>query len=263
MKVKRAFAIGCHPDDIEFMMSGTLMLLKKAGYEIHYMNLANGCCGTSSLPKEEIIDTRRLEGMAAADFAGAVFHESLVDDLDVFYERSTLQRLGAVMREVNPEVVLTHMPNEYMEDHSNTCRLVVTAAFCRGMVNFPVEPAVAPVDGSITVYHSLPYGLRGPFRRKVIPGIFTDVSSVIEDKVEMLSLHKSQKEWLDVSQGQDSYLKTLQDMSQQIGLMSGRYDYAEGWIRHLPLGFCDENDDPLVDALGAQAFVNPVFEECL
>ena len=37
-----AFALAAHPDDIEFMMAGTLVLLGDAGYEIHYMNVANG-----------------------------------------------------------------------------------------------------------------------------------------------------------------------------------------------------------------------------
>ncbi|HEX5102756.1 MAG TPA: PIG-L family deacetylase, partial [Pirellulaceae bacterium] len=45
--MKSALAVAAHPDDIEFLMSGTLMLLRKAGYDIHYWNLANGCCGSS------------------------------------------------------------------------------------------------------------------------------------------------------------------------------------------------------------------------
>ena len=40
-------AVGCHPDDIEFMMGGTLFLLKEAGCDCHYMNVAHGNCGTS------------------------------------------------------------------------------------------------------------------------------------------------------------------------------------------------------------------------
>ncbi|MEO6036439.1 MAG: PIG-L family deacetylase, partial [Verrucomicrobiota bacterium] len=43
---KIAFAVAAHPDDIEFMMAGTLLLLKNAGYEIHYMNLSRGNCGS-------------------------------------------------------------------------------------------------------------------------------------------------------------------------------------------------------------------------
>ena len=44
--MKTAIAIAAHPDDIEFYMAGTLLLLKRAGYEIHYMNVANGNCGS-------------------------------------------------------------------------------------------------------------------------------------------------------------------------------------------------------------------------
>ena len=40
-------AFGCHPDDIEFMMAGTLLLLKDLGVELHYINIANGSCGTA------------------------------------------------------------------------------------------------------------------------------------------------------------------------------------------------------------------------
>ncbi|NBQ23629.1 MAG: LmbE family protein, partial [Verrucomicrobia bacterium] len=35
-------AIGAHPDDIEFMMAGTLSALVSAGWEAHYMSLADG-----------------------------------------------------------------------------------------------------------------------------------------------------------------------------------------------------------------------------
>ena len=41
-----ALAVAAHPDDIEFYMAGTLLLLKKAGCEIHYMTVANGSCGS-------------------------------------------------------------------------------------------------------------------------------------------------------------------------------------------------------------------------
>ena len=46
MAKKSAIAIGAHPDDIEFYMAGTLLLLQQAGYEIHYLNVASGNCGS-------------------------------------------------------------------------------------------------------------------------------------------------------------------------------------------------------------------------
>lgn len=252
---KTAFAIGAHPDDIEFFMAGTLLLLKDAGYEIHYMTLANGSCGSTQLDKATISSMRRAESMAAAGAAGAVFHESLVDDLDIFYDKPTLARLGAVMRDVAPEIVLTHPPVDYMEDHTNTCRLVVTAAFSRGMPNFPTDPPRPAVDGPVTVYHAQPAGNRDQLGNLVRPNIFVDVADKMDQRVEMLALHESQKRFLDETQYMDSYLETLRDLAREVGEMSGRFEYAEGWRRHLHLGFCDADVNPLIDVLADRVWV--------
>ncbi|NOY76140.1 MAG: LmbE family protein [Kiritimatiellaeota bacterium] len=242
---KVVFAVGCHPDDIEFMMSGTLMRLKERGYEIHYMNVANGSCGTDSLDVDEIVSIRRRESIEAAELVGAVYHESIAYDLEVFYDIELLAKMGAVMREVAPDILLTHYPFEYMEDHSNACRLAVSAAFSRGMRNFPTIPPLPPITKPVVLYHTIPYGLSTPLRKPVEVDVYVDVSTFIQRKREMLSKHKSQKEWLDVSQGLDSYLNTMVEQCARIGELSGKHDYAEGWVRHLHQGYCDADDDPL------------------
>jgi LmbE family N-acetylglucosaminyl deacetylase len=247
--MKSAIAIAAHPDDIEFFMSGTLMRLRDAGYENHYINLANGCCGTTQYDAETIIKVRREEAMAAAESLGAVYHESLCDDLAIFYDPPTLAKLASIVREVAPEIVLTHSPSDYMEDHTNTCRLAVTAAFARGMRNFSVDPPRASVDQKVTVYHAQPYSHHDPLRRLVMPDFFVDVTDLIHHKTALLAKHQSQKLWLDESQGHDSYLDTLRELDEQAGRMSGRFRFAEGWRRHLHLGFCGPADDPLCDAL--------------
>jgi len=244
-----AFAIGAHPDDIEFFMSGTLLLLEQAGYEIHYMNIANGCLGTAQHDRETIIRIRREESINAATFAGAVHHEALCDDLGIYYEPELLARLTSVIREVAPQIVLTHPPVDYMENHTNTCRLVVSAAFCRGMPNYPGDPSREPFDGNVTIYHSQPAGNRDPLRNIVRPELFVDVTTVMAQRTQMLAKHVSQKAWLDESQGMDSYLVAMQEMAREVGGMSGSYEFAEGWRRHLHFGFCGPEDDPLHDAL--------------
>ena len=153
------------------------------------------------------------------------------------------------MREVAPDIVLTHSPVDYMEDHTNTCRLAVTAAFARGMPNFPVMPPRAAVSSKVTVYHAQPYSNRDPLRRLVMPDFYVDVTDREEAKVATLAKHVSQKRWLDESQGLDSYLNTMRDLDAEVGRMSGRFEYAEGWRRHLHLGFCGQDDDPLYEAL--------------
>lgn len=260
---KRAFAIGCHPDDIEFGMAGTLLLLQKAGYEIHYMNVANGSCGTNKHNREDIVRIRREEAVNAAKSVGAVYHESLVDDLEVFYDKDTLWRLGSVVRDVEPEIILTQYPVDYMEDHMNTCRLAVSAAFCRGMTNFKANPPRKITEQDVTVYHSVPHSLTDQLRRPIIPGMFVDVSSVVSKKRDMLAMHKSQKEWLDDSQGMDSYLITMENNCRHMGKHSGKFEFAEGWTRHLHLGFSSKEYDPLHDVLKDLVLINEKFEASL
>lgn len=246
----RAMAIAAHPDDIEFVMAGTLILLRDAGYEIHYMNIANGCCGSMEHSREHTAQLRATEALAAADLIGAEFHPSLTNDLEIFYDHATLTRLAAVVREVAPRIVLTHSPSDYMEDHANACRLAVTAAFTRGMPNYPTTPFREPTDEPVTIYHAQPHGNRDPLGVIVRPALAVDVSTVIDMKSAMLACHKSQKEWLDATQGLGSYIDTMRELMREVGSMTGKLSLAEGWRKHLHLGFCGADDDPLADALG-------------
>jgi len=254
-----AFAIAAHPDDIELMMAGTLILLKQADYELHYLNIGNGSCGTATLSREQIIRIRAREARSAARLIGAVFHPSLVDDLAIYYEQKLVSRLVTVIRKVRPTILLVPALEDYMEDHKYSARLAVTAAFCRTMRNFPAVPRSAPVAGEVTVYHALPYGLRDEMGRPVAAECYVDITSVLARKREMLAQHRSQKEWLDVSQGVDAYLTTMETMCAEVGRMSGRFTYAEGWRRHNHLGFCGEEADPLRKALGKLAVIDQAY----
>lgn len=257
------FAIACHPDDIEFVMAGTMLLLKDRGCAVHYMNIANGSWGTATMRREEIIRTRRDEAAASAEKMGFVYHESLVDDLDVFYDRPTLTKVIAVVRQVDPDIILLQSPVDYMEDHQNAVRLGVTAAFCRGMVNAPVDPPTPPTFKDVAVYHGQPHGNLDPMRRLVRAERYVDISSVLSRKRSALACHKSQKEWLDISQGFDSYLDSMADAAASVGKLSGRFDYAEGWRRHNPLGFSATDIDPLGDLLADVSWLDPDYEKRL
>lgn len=257
MSVLRALAVHAHPDDIEFMMAGTLSLLRKAGYETHYLNVADGCCGSMTEDREATARRRLAEAREAAAALGAVFHGPLAHDLEILYDVATLRRLGAVMREVNPAIVLAPSPVDYMEDHTNVCRLAVTAAFSKGMPNYVTDPPLPAAAGAVTVYHASPWGLCDPLGKEVRASAYVDVSSEMETKRAALACHRSQKDWLDQTQGIDSYLRVLDDIAAAMGRQSGAFAYAEGWRRHSHLGFCAEDANPLRDALGA-AYMEPV-----
>lgn len=252
---RTALAIFAHPDDIEFVAAGTLLLLKNAGWHIHYLNLSSGNLGSATMSVEETTAVRRIESQRAAEILGAAWHPSLSNDLEILYEIPTLRKLAAVVREVQPQIVLTHSPSDYMEDHMAACRLAVTATFARGMPNYETTPPIHPVDGDVSVYHAQPHMNRDPLGQVVRPGLFVDIGSVIETKRAALAAHESQRTWLDASQGMDSYVKTMEELGREVGAMSGRFEFAEGWRQHLHAGFCAPGADPLTDALKNEILV--------
>ena len=258
-----AIAIAAHPDDIEFTMAGTLLLLREAGWRTHYLNVSTGSCGSLVHGAAALRRIRRREGIAAARVLGATFHESKTDDLEILYTVPLLRWLAGVIREVRPTVVLTHAPVDYMEDHTNCCRLAVTAVFARGIRNFVSAPRRAGWPGETTVYHAMPHGLQDNLRRRVIPGAFVDTTAVQARKLAALECHASQHAWLQATQGMNSYLRSMDAMARAVGRTSRRFTHAEGWWRHSHMGFCAADADPLRDALGKKYRINAAFErEC-
>jgi LmbE family N-acetylglucosaminyl deacetylase len=254
---KVAIAIGAHPDDIEFYMAGALLLLKQAGWEVHYFNIANGCCGSQVFNARQAGKVRREEAKRAAKVLGAQFHESLCNDMEIVYELKLLRRVAAVIRDVKPTVVLTHPPVDYMEDHTNTCRLVVSAAFTHAMPNFRSLPPCRVADYDLTIYHAVPHSLRDPLRRLIMPGAFVNTASVLETQSAALAEHKSQQAWLDATQGVDSMNAKVRELARAVGRLSKKFKFAEGWRRHLHYGFSAKDVDPLREALGRDYSVNP------
>jgi N-acetylglucosamine malate deacetylase 1 len=242
-------AIAAHHDDIEFVMAGTLLQLKKLGWELHYMNIADGCRGSTTMDRATCAAVRLEEARAAAKTLGATFYPPICPDMEIAYTTPLLRKVAAVVRMAKPTILLTHSPIDYMEDHENACKLAVSAAFAHGMPNFESDPEFETYSEPVTVYHAQPVGNATPLGEVVYPGLYVDIAEVLETKVAALACHASQKQWLDESQGMDSYLETMREGCAEVGRMSKRYHYAEGWRRRQHWGFCGPNDDPLADAL--------------
>jgi LmbE family N-acetylglucosaminyl deacetylase len=109
----------------------------------------------------------------------------------------------------------------------------------------------------------MPHGLRGPLRKRIRAGEYVDVGPVMNDKWDMLACHRSQKEWLDESQGMDAYLETMKAFSRAAGEMSAAFEYAEGWRRRSHLGYSAEDHDVLAEALGDACRVDRDYEAWL
>lgn len=246
---RSVLAIAAHPDDIEFVMAGTLMHLVDRGWKAHYLNIANGCCGSMEWPPEKTASIRLEEARRAAVSLQAEFYPPLCDDLQIRYSPELLARVAAIVRLANPSIVLTHSPIDYMADHEQACQLAVGAAFVKGVPNFSSMPLVPAVAGDVAIYHAQPHGNRTPLGDRVLPSLAVDVSRWRVRKGEVLSLHASQKDWLDATQGMESYVKTMEQLGDELGGWLGKTGLWEGWRQRLHLGYGPQGWDPLGDEL--------------
>lgn len=243
-------ALFAHPDDIEFVAAGTLLRLVDAGWEAHYWNLADGCCGSTTTDRDQTARIRLDESRRAAALLGARHYEPLFHDLEIEYTQSALHKIAAVIRSARPSIVLTHAPWDYMEDHMQTCRLALTAAFARGAPNYPTDPPTQAWAGDVAIYHAQPHGNRTPLGGWVTPDLAVAIDTVIDRKLAMLAEHRSQQAWLQSSQGMNSYCQTMLDLGSELAAkLNAPCRYVEGWRRHLHLGYASQPIDPLGEAL--------------
>ena len=245
-----ALAIFAHPDDIEFVAAGTMLRLRDRGWQMHYCNVANGCCGSTTTNREQTAAIRLKESQRSAKLLGASFYPPICNDLEIFYNASNLAQIASVVRQAKPSIILTHAPIDYMEDHMETCRLAVTAAFAKGIPNFVTAPPCDTFDSEVAIYHAQPHGNRTPVNELVIPSFAINIDSVIDRKLEMLECHESQQGWLQTTQKMNSYLQTMLDLGKETASLAKlSCQYAEGWHRHLHLGFSSPDFDPLREVL--------------
>ncbi len=239
-----------HPDDIEFVFSGTLLLLKEAGCAIHMWNLLDGSCGSLTHSREEIIRTRAKEAADSAALANAAIHPSIFPDLGVFYDKPSLAAVSAILRSIRPQIILTHSPSDYMEDHQNVCRLITTAAFSRAMPNFLTTPDYPPYADPVRIYHAPPHGLSDGLNNPFHADFLVNVASTMEVKSRMLACHESQNAWLDGTQGMETPVKEMRRMCGRIASLGNGMEFAESWKLHSHIGFCPADFDPVRDHLG-------------
>ena len=90
---KTVLAIGAHPDDAEFLFSGTLALLQSKGWEIHMATMTAGDCGTKELSKKEISE---MEGVTKVE--GDPASKSVTLEWDA---PATLDKIKETLKEIN------------------------------------------------------------------------------------------------------------------------------------------------------------------
>jgi LmbE family N-acetylglucosaminyl deacetylase len=154
------------------------------------------------------------------------------------YDRDTINKATALIREVQPAIVITASPNDYMIDHEMTSLVVQTACFGAGIKN--MEAVGTPFGRVPYLYYVDPMEGKDKFGIPVIPTFYVDISDEIGIKEETLACHVSQREWLRKHHKMDQYIVAMKQFAKQRGKEINT-KYAEGFRQHLGHGYPQDN----------------------
>ena len=220
-EVKRALAIGAHPDDAEFGAGGTLARLAHEGWEITYIVVTNGNKGTHdrAFSPFELSATREIEQRKALDVLGGKTHAIHLRYNDGELESSAALRLEMALyiRVLKPNLVFSHDPwKQYMwhPDHR--------------AVGFAVIDGLVSARDHLFVPGMMQVGI-DLWRPETLylwaaeqPDHFEDITNTLDIKIASLREHHTQ---LDNANGWEDRVRTR---AAEIGAPHG-FAAAEGF----------------------------------
>ena len=227
----RVLAIGAHPDDLEILCAGTLAKYISLGHEVIMCHVGSGDMGHMIIEPDELKVIRRNEAISAANIIGAKSMTLEIRDGFHFEDEAAVMKYVDMFREANPDLIITHAPEDYMPDHITTSNLVMHASF---NATFPhLHTAFEMVHGVIPVYFMDTLTGLG-----FTPTEFVDISDFLETKINMLKCHDSQIAWLR-DHSKFDMLDAVTTSAKYRGYQCG-VTYAEGfrpanmWLRQKP-----------------------------
>jgi len=239
---KRILAVGTHPDDVEFLMAGTLALLYKRKCSIHIATVASGDKGSVELTSREISRKRYQEAVNSAEILDATYQTLGESDLHIVFDNPTRHKTAELIRKIDPYIVFTISPQDYMFDHQLTADLVWDACFSASVPNYHThQPNPAqPIAHTPYLFYSDPIEGMDRFGSRIQPEFYVDITSVMDVKQKMLEQHDSQRSWLKAKHGIDQYIISMKEWSARRGQEVG-VKYAEGFRQHKGHPFPNDN----------------------
>jgi LmbE family N-acetylglucosaminyl deacetylase len=230
---KRILHIHAHPDDAEIFAGGTLALLAAKGHKITIVTMTPGDCGSHQHSAADIAAIRRGEAGRAAAIIGGDYFCAEFRDLSIYEDDASRRRVTAILRRVQPDLILTSAAVDYHCDHEATSRLVRDACFAAPCNNYDTSASgdFPPMAAIPHLYFDDPAEGTDRDCRPAVPHFVVDVSSVLDVKRQMLAAHASQRRWLQEHHGMDDYLETMEQWSAHVGRYVG-FSFGEGFRQY-------------------------------
>jgi LmbE family N-acetylglucosaminyl deacetylase len=190
-------ALGAHPDDCDIKAAGVAAKYARAGHRVVFVSLTNGVTGHHETGGIELARRRKLEGEAAAKVAGIEFQVLDIASGELMPDLTTRRRIIQMLREIQPDLVMSHRPNDYHPDHRAAAQLVQDACYLATVPNnVPLTPALREMP--VVVYFHDHFQRPYPFHADVA----VSIDDVIDTKIDMMHCHTSQMyEWLPYNTG--------------------------------------------------------------
>lgn len=189
--------IGAHQDDNEFRCGGLAYKYVKAGHEVRFLSMCNGCGGHHILTPEETSRVRYGESQTVAKLLGITYDVWDIDDCTLVADLETRRKLIRYIREFSPDIIIAHRPNDYHADHRASGQLVQDASYILTVPHeCPDVPAMRYMP--IIVYNEDSF-TNPPFNADIV----IDVDDAVDVKLKIADINVSQVyEWLPYTYGE-------------------------------------------------------------
>jgi N-acetylglucosamine malate deacetylase 1 len=209
-------AVGCHPDDVEIGMGGTVGKMIRTGISVGILDLSNG-----EPTPEGSLEIRAKEAEEARKVFGAEFRITLdMPNRYIFDSIENRKKVAVVIREHKPKAIFTHYWDDYHPDHIQGHNIVYAARFYGKLTktDMPFEPYYAP-----KIYFYPPVHMHPTLKPSFVIALEEED---IEKKLQALRLYKSQfrnklEEFLDHINNR------MRDFGKKIGSHGGEAFFAK------------------------------------
>lgn len=190
-----AIVMAPHPDDAEFFAGGLIAKLVDSGNKIILVTATDGCCGSYSETRKNLIEIRRVEAEAGAKVIGADlvmlgYHDY---ELDCLPPGELREKLVRIIRTYKPEIAISIDPFAKNEAHPDHRALAWAASDAINHAGLPLvypehkEEGLEPHFVSDKYYYSEDFSIHN----KVV-----DITPFIDIKLEAIRAHASQVTFL-------------------------------------------------------------------
>ena len=211
-----------HPDDIELQCAGTLIRYIKEGHKVYMAVACTGNVGSKDHTGPEIVAIREVEAQKAADVIGAELINLGYPDGEVWQDNQSWKIFVDLIRQTNPDVILTQDKEDYVHDHSNVGELTYRAAIWASVANIQ-DTKNKPIGKIPTVFYFETVGTH----RVAPPDYYVDITEEFDQKLEAFKQHESQHgDFLEKQFGVKNWFEYVEVVNKLRGFQCG-CKYAE------------------------------------